>query len=79
VGGGQEAVLGTRFPVSGIPDTSGHLGRAENKWRSLRAVWSSLWLKEGEGGEGVAGWFPSRQESLVQSVAGAQEGLPVGG
>ena len=30
-------------------------------------------------GEGGAGWFPRGQESLIWSVAGAQEGLPAGG
>jgi hypothetical protein len=30
-GSGQEAVLGIRFPVSGIPYTDGHLRRAENR------------------------------------------------
>jgi hypothetical protein len=34
LGDGKGAVLGTRFSVSGIPDTTGHFGRAENKWGS---------------------------------------------
>jgi hypothetical protein len=34
----------------------------------------------GEGrGRGGAGWFPGRRESLVRSMAGAQDGLPAGG
>jgi hypothetical protein len=31
-GGGQRAVLGTRFSASGIPDTTGH-------WEDLRTEW----------------------------------------
>ena len=46
-GGEQGAVLGTRFSVSGIPDTAEHLRRAENSWgpwgllgqRSARGQW----------------------------------------
>jgi hypothetical protein len=30
-------------------------------------------------GEGGAVWFPRRRDSLVRSMAGAQEGLLVGG
>ena len=31
----QGAVLGTRFPASGIPYTSGHRRRVENRMRAL--------------------------------------------
>jgi hypothetical protein len=34
-GGGQRAVLGTRFSALGIPDTTGHCRRAENRMRAL--------------------------------------------
>ena len=30
-GGGQGAVLGTRFSAASIPDTAGHCGRVENR------------------------------------------------
>jgi hypothetical protein len=33
VSGGQGAVLGIRFPASGIPYTDGHQGRAEKRMR----------------------------------------------
>ena len=37
-------------------------------------------LKGGEGsGRGGTGWFPRRRESLVRSMAGAQDGLLEGG
>ena len=35
--------------------------------------------EERAGKEGGTGWFPHRQEFLVQSVAGVQEDLLVGG
>ena len=67
---GQGEVLGNRFSVSGIPDmAAGYHKRAENKWQLCHS-WSRGW------GWGV-GWFPCIRESLVQSVAGEQEGLPV--
>ena len=72
-GGGKGTVLGTRFSVSGIPDTAGHLRRAEDKMGSPGVTWSSPGTKEEEGRErGGTGWFPRRRESLVWSVAGAQ-------
>ena len=78
--GGQGAVLGNRFSVLGIPDTTGHLRRAENKIGNPGVTWSSPGPKRGEGRErGGTGWFPRGQESLAWSVAGAQEGLLVGG
>ena len=42
---GQGAGLGNRFSILGIPDTTGHHGRAENKMGSLRVAWSALGLK----------------------------------
>ena len=59
-----------RFSVLGIPDTTGHYGRAENKMGAPRVTWSSPGLKGGEARErGGTGWFPLRQESLVWSMA----------
>jgi hypothetical protein len=46
-----------RFSVSGIPDTAGHHGRAENKVGALWAAWPASGPKRGEGrGTGGAGW-----------------------
>lgn len=53
---GQSAVLGTRFSVSGISDTAGHLGGAENRMGVPGVAWSALGPKGGGGGVG-AGWF----------------------
>ena len=77
VGGGQGAVLGTRFSASGIPDTAGYRGRDENRMGALEAAQSAPGPK-GEEGRGRGHWVVHTR-SLVQSVAGAQEGLPVGG
>jgi hypothetical protein len=49
VGGGQGAVLGTRFPVSDIPDTTGHHGKAENRMRAPGVARLAPELKGGEG------------------------------
>ena len=38
MGDGQGAVLGTRVSISGIPDTAGHLVRAENRMGALVVV-----------------------------------------
>jgi hypothetical protein len=76
-GGGQGAVLGTRFSASGIPDTAGYRGRDENRMGALEAAQSAPGPK-GEEGRGRGHWVVHTR-SLVQSVAGAQEGLPVGG
>ena len=65
-----------RFSVLDIPDATVCHRRAENKVGSPGVAQSALELKRGEGRErGGAGWFPSRQKSLVWSVAGVQEGL----
>jgi hypothetical protein len=48
-GGGQGAVLGTRFSVSGTLDTVGHHGRAENRMGALGAGQSAPGPKGGEG------------------------------
>jgi hypothetical protein len=54
-----------RFSVSGIPDTAGHCGRAENKVEVPGVAQSPPGLKRGKGRErrGI-GWFPCRQASL---------------
>ena len=65
-----------RFSVSGIPDVAGHHRRAENKMGAPGAAPSFLVVKKGEDRErGGTGWLPCEQESLVLSLAGAQEGL----
>jgi hypothetical protein len=66
-GGGKGTVLGTRFSVSGIPDTAGHLRRAENKREPRK------WLSQGRGRCMIPTW------ARVLTVAGAQEGLWAGG
>ena len=74
-GGGQGAVLGTRFSALGIPDTSGHYGRAENRMGSPGTAWSVLGQKGGEGrGRGALGGFHAGEGPWT--VAGVQEGLP---
>jgi hypothetical protein len=64
--GGQGALVGNRFSVSGILDTAEHHRRAENKWGLLG---DSLVIPRAQGkrgqGRGGAGWFPCRRESLV--------------
>jgi hypothetical protein len=70
-----------RFSVSSIPDATGNQGRAENNVEALGVViQSSLGLKRREGKErGDTRWVPRGRVSFVQSVAGEQRGLPVGG
>jgi hypothetical protein len=52
------------FSVSGIPNTAGHGGRAENKMGALGAAWSTPGPKGGEGREREdTGWFPHRRGS----------------
>ena len=66
-GGGQGAVLGTRFSASGIPDSAGHEGRAENRIGTPGVAQSAPGQKELEGrGRGATRWFSCQQESLVQ-------------
>jgi hypothetical protein len=52
-GGGQGAVLDTRFLASGIPDTTGHRGRAENRMRAPE--WFISPGAEGKRGQGERG------------------------
>jgi hypothetical protein len=64
-----------RFSVSDIPALC--LRRAKNKVGAPGATQSAPGSKRGEGrGRGGAGWFPPGRESLVLSLARAQEGLP---
>jgi hypothetical protein len=72
-GGKQGAAPGTRFSASSIP----HWIR-QRSWEQNRAPGAALGpgMKGGEGrGRGSAGWFPRCWESLVRSVAVAQDGL----
>jgi hypothetical protein len=48
-GGGQGAILGTRFSALGIPDIAGHRRRAENRTGPQEVVQSALGPKGGEG------------------------------
>ena len=43
-----------RFLVSGIPDTAGHLGRAENKMGAPGVDWSALGPRKERAGAGGA-------------------------
>ena len=55
-----------RFSVSGIPDTAGHLRRAENKMGALGEARSAPGPRGGKSRDRVgAGWFPHGRESLV--------------
>jgi hypothetical protein len=58
---------------------AGYSGGAENRIGTPGQHWT-LGIKGREGrGRGGTGWFPHRGESLVRSVAGAQDGLLAGG
>ena len=67
-GGGQGAVLGTRFPALGIPYTDGHLGKAENRI-------GALGLKGGEGRERGRLMVPT-QARVLCPVRGWSLGRP---
>ena len=54
-----------RFSVSGVPDTTGHLGRPENKMEALGAAQSSLWLKGREGRVERGLWVVPRQVRVL--------------
>jgi hypothetical protein len=70
VGGGQGAVLGTRFSASGIPDTTEHCGRAKNRMGNLGVARSALGPKGGEARErGGAGWSAGKPSGLRLDVA----------
>jgi hypothetical protein len=77
----EGAVLGTRFSVLGILDTSGHFGRAGNRMGGVRGSLSHPQGRREERapGKGDGEWFTCRQEPLIWSMAGVQEGLPAGG
>jgi hypothetical protein len=63
-GGGQGAVLGTRFSALGIPDTTGHLRIPKNRMGvpgrggGARSILGRG--EEREWREGSAGWFPHK-------------------
>jgi hypothetical protein len=63
-GGGQGAAP---VPVSGIPHWMWQRSWEQNRSRGVALLALEIW-EEGRG-RGGAGWFPPRQESLVQSVA----------
>jgi hypothetical protein len=69
-GCGQGAVLGTRFSASGIPDTTGHCGRAENRMGVL-GVARSVPGPKGREGRG-------REErcEVLTPVCGCSAGRP---
>lgn len=77
---GQGAVLGNRFLVLGIPDTSGSVEELRIEWGSPGGSSISSWagVRRGRGDGGAVG-FLCRRESLVQSVAGKKKGLLAGG
>ena len=67
---GQPQVPGSQSPAS-----IGYIGGAEKRIGAL-GQHSALQIREDRADrEGGAGWFPHRRESLVRSIAGAQEGL----
>ena len=76
VGVGQRAVLGTRFSVSGIPDTAGHLGRAVNRMGALVVAQSALELK---GGKSRGRWVVSKWARVLGPVSGWTTGRTSGG
>jgi hypothetical protein len=78
-GGGQGAVLGTRFPASGIPYTDGHHRRAENGMGAPGAARSSLGPKGGEGRERGRYWVVPTQARVLGPVCGWNARRPSGG
>ena len=86
-GGGQGAVGGLWASLR--PGSQSRASQTLHCWTTeeLRTKWGPPGTvrpfpgpKGGKGRErGGTGWFSHRQESLVQSMAGAQEGLPAGG
>ena len=71
---GQPQVPGSQSPAS----HTGYGEEAENRIGAPGRHSAPEIREEGRGKVGT-GWFPRRQESLVQSMAGAQEGLLSGG
>ena len=76
VGGGQGAVLGTRFSASGIPDTTGHRGRAENRMGAPGAAQSALVPKGGESRGRGRCWMVPTQVRVLGLVHGRNAGRP---
>jgi hypothetical protein len=80
VGGGQGAVLGTRFSASGIPDTSGHQGRAEHRMGgSWGGAQSAPGPKGGEGRERGRHCMVPTRARILGPVCGWSAGRPSGG
>jgi hypothetical protein len=70
-----------RFSVSIIPDGAGHCGRVENKMGAPGQLLGHPWgqREERAGTEEALGCYYLGRESLVQSMAEVQGGLPVRG
>jgi hypothetical protein len=78
-GGGQEAVLDHRFSVSDILDTTGHHGRAENKWRP-QGVGGQISPTEGRRGQGGGGhWVVPMWTRVLGPFCGWSTGRPSSG
>ena len=77
-GGGQGAVLGTRFSALGIPDTTGHRGRAENRMGALEGGLVSPGA-EGRRGQKERGlWMVPTRARVPGLVCGLRAGRPSG-
>jgi hypothetical protein len=78
VGGGQGAVLGTRFSALSIPDTTGHRGRAENRMGALEGGLVSPGA-EGRRGQKERGlWMVPTRARVPGLVCGLRAGRPSG-
>ena len=78
-GSGQGEVLGTRFSASGIPDTTGHHRRAENKMGAPRSGLVNPG-DEGRRGQGKRGhWVVPTQARVLGLVHGWSAGRPSSG
>ena len=78
MGGGQGAVLGTRFSALGIPDTTGHRGRAENRMGALEGGLVSPGA-EGRRGQKERGlWMVPTRARVPGLVCGLRAGRPSG-
>ena len=78
-GGEQGAVLGNRFSALGIPDTTGHCGRAENRMGAPGAAQSALGPKGGEGRERGRCCVVPTWVRVLGPVHGWSTGRPSGG
>ena len=57
MGGGQGAVLGTKFSASDIPDTAGHSGKAEKRMGASGVALSGDKGRRGQGERVALGGF----------------------